>query len=297
MRSLRVPLISATASAAPSFRRIAWASLVVVLANAALLVLQLVAGRLLAPFIGSSLETWTAVIGVFLLGISLGNSLGGRLADRAPDESTLRWTLLLGAVTTLATLGLVKLLGSGEPIQGLPLGLRIPLLTLVTCLPPSLVLSLITPVTIKLMLPDVRRTGRVVGLVYALGTLGSLAGNFLTGFKLLMQFDTHTIVLGIAAALLVLGVLTHRFTIIALDFWARFLALPTFVALLAADLIAAPSEYRETIVKICLAQGAALWVGVHVARYLLSDRARFRAIVTVTSVVALAAGFYATPDS
>src|SRR5262249_14230009 len=72
---------------------------------------------------------------------------------------------------------------------------------------------------------------------------------------------------------------------------------PTFVALLAADLIAAPSEYRETIVKICLAQGAALWVGVHVARYLLSDRARFRAIVTVTSVVALAAGFYATPDS
>ena len=80
---MRVPLTSATATAAPSFGRVAWAALVVFLANAALLVLQLVAGRLLAPFIGSSLETWTAVIGVFLLGISLGNWLGGRLGSEA----------------------------------------------------------------------------------------------------------------------------------------------------------------------------------------------------------------------
>src|SRR5438034_5412612 len=117
MCSLRVPLISVTASAAPSFGRIAWASLVVVLANAALLVLQLVAGRLLAPFIGSSLETWTAVIGVFLLGISLGNWLGGRIADRGAHEGVLGAMLLLGTVTTAAALGLVRLLslpGDGE---------------------------------------------------------------------------------------------------------------------------------------------------------------------------------------
>src|SRR5262249_58194154 len=144
-----------------------------------------------------SVEAWTAVSGVFLLGISLGTWLGGRLADRAPEEGTLRWTLLLGALTTLTALGLLKLLGSGESLHWLPLGWRIPLLTFVTCLPPSLVLSLITPVTIKLMLPDVRRTGRVVGLVYALGTLGSLTGNFLTGFYLLMLFGTGTIVIGI----------------------------------------------------------------------------------------------------
>src|SRR3954467_5912756 len=99
MRSLRVPLISVTASAAPSFGRIAWASLVVVLANAALLVLQLVAGRLLAPFVGSSLETWTSVIGVFLTGIALGNGFGGKLADRYPSTRTLAALLGLGAVS------------------------------------------------------------------------------------------------------------------------------------------------------------------------------------------------------
>ncbi|MGL4554247.1 MAG: fused MFS/spermidine synthase, partial [Gemmataceae bacterium] len=59
------------------------AGLTVFFANAALLVLQLVAGRLLAPFIGVALETWTAIIGVFLAGISLGNAAGGRLAAKA----------------------------------------------------------------------------------------------------------------------------------------------------------------------------------------------------------------------
>src|SRR5438128_2870240 len=101
MHSLRIPLISATATAAPSFGRIAWASLVVVLANAALLVLQLVAGRLLAPFVGSSLETWTSVIGVFLVGIALGNGFGGRLADRYPSPRTLALLLAIGAAAAL----------------------------------------------------------------------------------------------------------------------------------------------------------------------------------------------------
>src|SRR5215470_13844329 len=70
-------------------------------ANAALLVLQLVAGRLLSPFIGSSLETWTSIIGVFLAGIAMGNGFGGKLADRYPTPRTLAALLALGAVAAL----------------------------------------------------------------------------------------------------------------------------------------------------------------------------------------------------
>src|SRR5438034_10946740 len=121
MCSLRVPLISVTASAAPSFGRIAWASLVVVLANAALLVLQLVAGRLLAPFVGSSLETWTSVIGVFLVGIALGNGFGGRLADRYPSPRTLVILLALGAAAALWMVVLPSALASTRAYKSLPL--------------------------------------------------------------------------------------------------------------------------------------------------------------------------------
>src|SRR5206468_533570 len=106
---------------------------------------------------------------------------GGRLADRAASENTLRWLLCGGAGTMVLTLGLVYLLGFGDGsfVRPLPLYPRIAVLTLATCLPPSLVLSLITPVAIKLLLPDVAHAGRVAGLVYAVGTFGSLVGNFL----------------------------------------------------------------------------------------------------------------------
>jgi spermidine synthase len=182
---------------------LARAGLVVFLANCAILVLQLVAGRLLSPFIGVSLATWTAVIGVFLLGISLGNWLGGTVADRYPSTRTLGWLLVLGALGALGMLALVAALGDGSLLRPLPLYPRIALLTLLIGLPPSLVLSMITPLAIKVMLADVRGAGRVAGRVYALGTLGSLVGNFLTGFVLVAALSLDAIVVAVAAVLFV----------------------------------------------------------------------------------------------
>ena len=67
-----------------------WVGYVVVfVASACTLVLEIAAGRLLAPYIGASLYTWTSVIGVVLAGISLGNYLGGVVADRAGSRRTL----------------------------------------------------------------------------------------------------------------------------------------------------------------------------------------------------------------
>jgi MFS family permease len=179
--------------------------LVVFLANAGVLVLQLVAGRLLAPSIGVALETWTAIIGVFLTGISLGNWLGGRLADRSHNGRTLGLLLMAGAACTYAALFSSRMLPGVAFIHALPLHIRIAVLCALVCLPSSFVLSMITPVAIRLLLLDVRRTGRVVGLVYALGTVGSLLGNFLTGYVLLARYGTGSIVTGIAIALFVLG--------------------------------------------------------------------------------------------
>lgn len=167
--------------------------------------LQLVAGRLLSPFIGVSLATWTSIIGVFLAGISLGNWLGGRIADRYPSARTLGLLLLGGALATVVVLALVGLLHAVELARPLPLLPRIAVLTTLIFLPPSFILSIITPVAIRLALPDIRATGRVVGLIYALGTLGSLAGNFLTGFLLVAYLPINTIVLAVAGLLLALA--------------------------------------------------------------------------------------------
>jgi predicted membrane-bound spermidine synthase len=175
-------------------------SVVVFTANAAVLVLQLAAGRLLAPFVGVSLATWTSLIGVFLAGIGLGNAAGGRLARRA-TPGMLRRVLLVGAVAAAWVAALPLLLGDGEWLRAVPLGMRIALLTVAMGLPASFALSLPTPLAIQLLLTEVGRTGRVAGRVYALGTLGSLAGVFLTGFVLTGQCTLNAIVFGTAAVI------------------------------------------------------------------------------------------------
>lgn len=167
------------------------------------------AGKLLAPFIGSSLATWTAVIGMFLAGISFGNWVGGRIADEAPTVRSLRRTLLASGVCVLGLLGLIKLAGDGAVFRFIPLQLRIAVLSFVVCFPPAFLLSLTTPVAIKLLLPDVHKTGRVAGTVYAVGTLGSLIGNFVTGYWLFAHFGVTAIEITTGVALLVLALIIH----------------------------------------------------------------------------------------
>ena len=69
------------------------ANIVVFIASFCTLVIELVAGRIMAPYVGVSLYTWTSIIGVVLAGISIGAYWGGLIADRYPRPSTLGWLL------------------------------------------------------------------------------------------------------------------------------------------------------------------------------------------------------------
>jgi len=80
---------------------------VVFVASACGLVLEIVAGRLLAPTIGASLYTWTSIIEVVLAGISVGSFVGGIVADRYPSPTTLGLVLVAGGITSLSVLPLV----------------------------------------------------------------------------------------------------------------------------------------------------------------------------------------------
>lgn len=193
-------------SASTPLRRLLLPGAVIFLANAGLLVLQLVASRILSPFIGSSLETWTAIIGAFLTGIALGNWLGGKIADRRATSGVLALLLALGGLATLVMVGLPQWLHrQPEFYRDLPWSIRIPVLSFALCLLPGTIISLLTPLTIRLALPDIQRVGRTAGAIYALSTLGCLIGNYLTGFVLLLTLPIDTIVFGIAGLLFLLS--------------------------------------------------------------------------------------------
>lgn len=175
------------------------------IASGCTLVIELVAGRLLAPYIGVSLYTWTSVIGVILAGISIGNFLGGRLADRYPGPSVLGLTLVAASVTSFVTLGLVSVLP--QFTLWMPLVPRILVLTTVIFFLPGCILGMITPLVVKQALTDLGHAGGLVGRVYAISTAGSLVGVYLTGFVLIAHFGTRLIVIMVAAVLLILGAL------------------------------------------------------------------------------------------
>lgn len=175
------------------------------IASGCTLVIELVAGRLLAPYIGVSLYTWTSVIGVILAGISIGNFLGGRLADRYPGPSVLGLTLVAASLTSFVTLGLVSVLP--QFTLWMPLVPRILVLTTVIFFLPGCILGMITPLVVKQALTDLGHAGGLVGRVYAISTAGSLVGVYLTGFVLIAHFGTRLIVVMVAAVLLILGAL------------------------------------------------------------------------------------------
>ncbi|MFN8521559.1 MAG: fused MFS/spermidine synthase [Chloroflexota bacterium] len=174
-------------------------------ASCATLVLELVAGRMLAPYIGASLYTWTAIIGVVLAGLSVGAWLGGRIADTRPGWRSLGYVLLAGGLCAALTLPVTVLLGESAAVRSLSLLGRIVALTTLVFLPPSLILGMATPLAIRVSLRDVEHTGRIVGLVAAAGTVGSLVGNFLTGFVLTAYLGVTTIVLAVAVLMVIVG--------------------------------------------------------------------------------------------
>ena len=128
--------------------------------SAAVLVFEILAGRLLAPYVGVTLETFTAIIGTVLAGISLGAWLGGRAADRFSPARLLGPLLITGGLLSLAAPTIVEVFGptlrGGDAI-------KIIILTALAFLLPAVVLSAVTPVVVKLQLADLARTGTVVG--------------------------------------------------------------------------------------------------------------------------------------
>jgi MFS family permease len=169
--------------------------------SAAVLVLEILAGRLLAPYVGVSLETYTGIIGTVLAAIAAGTALGGRLADRVDPRRLLGPALVLGGILAWLALPLLTWLGprSGDG------PLAIVVLAAFAFFLPAAVLSGASPMVAKLRLDSLEHTGSVVGGLSAAGTAGALFGTFVTGFILVAAMPTKPIVVAVGAGLIVGG--------------------------------------------------------------------------------------------
>ena len=179
------------------------AGLIVFGASAAVLTLEILAVRLLAPYLGITIEVTTGVIGTVLAGIALGTWLGGRLADAVDPRRLLGPILTVGGVLALAVIPMVSLAADA----GLGSGPQAILVYAATAFfLPAAVLSAASPTVVKLQLRHLAETGSVVGRYSAIGTSGAIAGSFVTGFVLVSAIPTRPIVIGVGVALIAAGI-------------------------------------------------------------------------------------------
>lgn len=158
--------------------------------------IELGAQRLLSPYFSSSQVIWTIVIGIIMISMAVGNMLGGRLADKK-DKPDLLVILLLSAAVWV---GLIPLLGKFI-ISGVAIGLAFFVTkgyliwaSLISCIVvfvyPLLILGMVTPNLIKYACTDLSDSGKTVGKIEALNTVGSILGTFLPTFVTIPTIGT-----------------------------------------------------------------------------------------------------------
>ncbi len=167
--------------------------------------LELLGGRILAPWFGSSIYVWGSIITVFMLSLSAGYLIGGRLSLRSPTLAK------FGCIFVLAALVLAPVVYLAEPAMAWVFERiedpRYGSLTasLVLFVVPTVVLGAISPYAVCLLVRFREESGNVAGTLYFVSTMGSALGTLATSFYFVLWFEMDTIVATLAGVLLVLG--------------------------------------------------------------------------------------------
>ncbi len=177
--------------------------LTVFLTGAAVMVIELLGTRMIAPFYGVSLYVWSSLISVTMIALAVGYFAGGRWADRT-KRSGLSLIIALAALLTL----LIPWVTRPVLLATDPLGLRAgAFMSALILFSPSLtLLGMVGPYAIKLSTSQLDRVATSAGSIYAVSTLGSVVGTLLLGFFLFPWLGSREILVGLGVLLLLLAV-------------------------------------------------------------------------------------------
>ncbi len=175
--------------------------------GALVMIFEIIGSRILAPFIGSSTYIWTSLIGVILASLSLGYWLGGRLADRRPDVRILASVICFAGGLISLTVTVKDVLLSGIAALSVSLEIKAVIASLLLFAPASVCLGFVTPFAVRLKMTTIEETGRTVGRLYALSTIGSIVGTFTAGFFLIPFLGSVRTLYLVAGALILLSIL------------------------------------------------------------------------------------------
>jgi spermidine synthase len=206
--------------------------LLVFVVGSASLGAEIAAARLMAPFFGASTIVWANIIGVVLVSLSVGYWFGGRFADRHPHKQGLCMLVLVAALAVCAIPFVADpfLDISVDALDDVSAGAFIGSLVAVTVLvaPPVMLLGAASPYAIRLAVERVEESGTVAGRMYAISTIGSLAGTWTSALLLVPLVGTRRtfLIFGLACAMVAVTGVARRAALAVPAVILALLALP-----------------------------------------------------------------------
>lgn len=171
-----------------------------------IMAIELLGGRILAPYFGSSIYVWGSIITVFMLSLSIGYLLGGRQSLHNPRLTR------YGSFFITAAVLLLPLIVWGDPLmEWMFLQVEDPrygslLASMLLFFLPTAVMGMIAPYSVRLLVVDHERSGHIAGTLYFISTLGSALGTLATSFYLVLWFEVNQILITMSVVLAVAGV-------------------------------------------------------------------------------------------
>ncbi len=172
-----------------------------------IMAIELLGGRILAPYFGSSIYVWGSIITVFMLSLSIGYLVGGRLSLLQPN--LVRYGCFYAGAAVLL---LPLILWSNQIMEVLFLQIEDPrygslVVSMMLFFLPTAVMGMIAPYSVRLLVMDSERSGHVAGTLYFISTLGSAIGTLATSFYLVLWFEVNQILITMGIMLALAGAL------------------------------------------------------------------------------------------
>lgn len=172
---------------------------------------ELSASRLLGNVFGTSNLVWASIIGLILIYLTLGYSIGGRLADKSPNPKTMFSILAWGAfsIGVIPYIASPVLRSAANAFDGLQVGILAGAFVAVLILfsVPITLLGMITPFAIRLSIKNANEAGKISGTIYAISTLGSFLGTYLPVLILIPTIGTTKTFLAFSLFLLIVAII------------------------------------------------------------------------------------------
>lgn len=175
---------------------------------------EMLGGRLLAPYFGSSVYVWGSLIFTFMIALSLGYGVGGRMSI------SFHGLHVLAIILFFAGLQVALLAVISEPILNFTFDLTSDprtgslLASMLLYFLPTATMGMVSPIAIRSIADRLDEVGSRAGMLYLVSTFGSAFGTIITSFWLVTKFEVNTIVYGNAALLLfaaALGGIMYKF--------------------------------------------------------------------------------------